>query len=307
MTRVAPLLLAAGLGPAACAALAQQCSIEYQRADNMLAAAGRPDGSLGKETLTLQPGEKKVFITDWKYEKQRNDGRNYYGSHLRIVANTGQRPVEVTLKGGPGAVYGGLAARVGGSGIVGAMKPGQTVSNVRADLLEVSCPPADKEAAPRESGTTPGGTANAALTPPPGGLQARQVSPDQVVLTWQPVPNAKEYRVYVTPPGGRPGVIGGNGNRWVVPIPRNLSSPMVVTASIEAVGANGTISPRAQFNTVTVAPSGASGGPQAGGGAATSGPGSSPTSPSTSAAQQCPPGQFVTGITSSGALICSPR
>jgi hypothetical protein len=26
------------------------------------------------ETLTLKPGETKVFNTDWKYEKRRNDG-----------------------------------------------------------------------------------------------------------------------------------------------------------------------------------------------------------------------------------------
>jgi hypothetical protein len=64
---LAALCLAATTAPA----LAQQCSIEYQRADNMLAAAGRPDGSLGKETLTLQAAETRVFNTDWKYEKQR--------------------------------------------------------------------------------------------------------------------------------------------------------------------------------------------------------------------------------------------
>lgn len=65
----------------------------------MWAAPGRPDGALGTETLTLQPGETKVFTTDWKYEKQRNDGRNYYGSHVRTVRNAGQRPINLVFRG----------------------------------------------------------------------------------------------------------------------------------------------------------------------------------------------------------------
>lgn len=61
------------------------CTLEYQRADNMWAAAGRPDGTLGIETINLLPGQRKVFITDWAYEKRVNDGSNYYGSHLRLA------------------------------------------------------------------------------------------------------------------------------------------------------------------------------------------------------------------------------
>ncbi len=57
--------------------------LDYWRADNMWAAFGRPDGDLGQETISLQPGQKRVFVTDWKYEKKRNDGTNYYGSHGR--------------------------------------------------------------------------------------------------------------------------------------------------------------------------------------------------------------------------------
>src|SRR3954447_17695445 len=68
---------------------AQSCVLEYQRADNMWAAFGRPDGALGKETITLAPGASRVFVTDWKYEKPRNDGTNFYGSHLRVARNTG--------------------------------------------------------------------------------------------------------------------------------------------------------------------------------------------------------------------------
>ncbi|CAN5735322.1 hypothetical protein BH24CHL8_BH24CHL8_10290 [soil metagenome] len=32
----------------------------------MWAAKGRPDGNLGQETITLEPGQKRVFITDAK-------------------------------------------------------------------------------------------------------------------------------------------------------------------------------------------------------------------------------------------------
>jgi hypothetical protein len=64
-------------------------TLQYWRADNMWAAAGRPDGNLGMEEVTIQPGQKRVFVTDWRYEKQRNDGTNYYGSHGRKLKNPG--------------------------------------------------------------------------------------------------------------------------------------------------------------------------------------------------------------------------
>jgi hypothetical protein len=294
---LAALCVAATTAPA----LAQQCSIEYQRADNMLAAAGRPDGSLGKETLTLQAGETRAFNTDWKYEKQRNDGRNYYGSHMRIVRNTGQRPVRLTFRGNAADLLGagGLATKVAGDRGTGELKPGATAGNLRADLMEVACPAADKDA--RASGPTPGGTPNAALTPPPTRLVARQVSPTEVVLDWKPVPGAKEYRVNVSPPG-RSGVVGGNGGHYVIPLPRNLSTPVTIQASIQTVAANGSLSAPAQFNPVQVMPVATTGG------GTPSGPGTSPgTSTPTSgpAGQQCPPGQFVTGFTGAGALICA--
>ena len=198
------VLLALSLASAA-PAFAQQCSIEYQRADNMLAAPGRPDGNLGKETLTLQPGQNQVFNTDWKYEKQRNDGRNYYGSHMRIVRNTGQRPVMLTFRGNASdLVKGGLPTKVTGDRGTGQLAPGASASNLRADLMEVDCPATDKDA--RASGPTAGGTPNTALTLPPTGLAARQVDPSTVQLTWQPASNVREYRVYVTRrcPAGRP-------------------------------------------------------------------------------------------------------
>lgn len=76
---------------------AQSCTFEYRRADNMWAGWG--GGNMPAETVTLQPGQKKVFATDWAYEKQRNDGTNYYGSHLRYAVNRGAVPVRVSLRG----------------------------------------------------------------------------------------------------------------------------------------------------------------------------------------------------------------
>lgn len=291
-------------------ALAQQCSIEYQRADNMFAAPGRPDGNLGKETLTLQPGQNQVFNTDWKYEKQRNDGRNYYGSHTRIVRNTGQRPVTLVFRGNPAdlgraSAVGGLVINVIGERGTGELKPGASADNVRADLMEARCPPADKEA--RGSGPTPGGTPNTGGTPsggampPPTGLATRQLDPATIQLTWLPAANVKEYRVYVDPPlpgrpPGAPAIVGGNGRSFVIPIPRNAPT-VSYHASIEAVGQNGAVSPRVGFPPALA---------QSSGGTQTGGPATSPTAATTGpAGQQCPAGQFVTGFTASGALICA--
>lgn len=80
------------------------CRLDYQRADNMWAAFGRPDGFLGVESITLAAGVQKVFITDWKYEKQRNDGVTYYGSHLRVATNASSRPIRLQLMTAAGAV-----------------------------------------------------------------------------------------------------------------------------------------------------------------------------------------------------------
>jgi hypothetical protein len=69
--------------------------VDYQRADNMWAPFGKPVGALGTESLSLLDGQSKLFFTDWKYEKNRNDGSNYYGSHLRIATNQSTRPVKL--------------------------------------------------------------------------------------------------------------------------------------------------------------------------------------------------------------------
>lgn len=78
---------------------AQSCTLEYRRADNMWPGWGSLSGALGAETITLQPGQKKVFSTEWSYEKQRNDGTNYYGSHLRYAVNRGTSKVHIRLRG----------------------------------------------------------------------------------------------------------------------------------------------------------------------------------------------------------------
>ena len=296
------MVVFASLAAAAAMAAAQDCRIEYQRADNMWAAAGRPDGQLGAETLTLKPGQKKVFATDWKYEKRRNDGTNYYGSHVRIMRNVGQGDVGLVMHGLGGME--GSAASAATAGVVGRaisqLKAGQAVNDLRADLAEVQC--AYSSARPGQTPATPSITS-------PTGLTARQSAPNQIVLQWQPVPQAKEYRVYFSPPPsptmeGKPSVVGGNGSHFVIPIPPSVAPGTAYHASIEAVGTNGTVSARAAFPTVPVNIAGGPGGPTTGG------PGASPTSGATPAlaGQQCPPGQFVTGFGPTGSLICaSPR
>jgi hypothetical protein len=301
------VVLWALLATAAAPAAAQQCTLEYQRADNMFAGMGRPDGQLGKETVTLEPGQTKVFTTDWKYEKQRNDGANYYGSHTRIVRNTGKRPMQLVFRGDMGTMLRGMAAavitatkKVGNDRLQGTLKPGVSW-DVRADLMEASCPSADKEA----------------KVPAPTGLVARQTSPSEIVLTWQKVPEAKEYRLYVDPPppshphlAGRPNIVSNSGTRWVIVLPPSVPPSTVYRASIEAVGANGAVSQRAEFNPVAVQlASGAGGTPQSGAGPGAT-PGGTSNAPSTTAApsfagQRCPSGQFVTGFDDAGRIICA--
>lgn len=102
------------------------CLLEYQRADSMWAAYGKPDGALGTETITLLPGASQAFLTDWKYEKRRNDGSTYYGSHLRRTLNRSNRTIRVRVKE---------------AGITHweTLEPG-TWDEWRADLMTVSCP-----------------------------------------------------------------------------------------------------------------------------------------------------------------------
>jgi|RhiMethySRZTD1v2_1073278.scaffolds.fasta_scaffold264556_1 hypothetical protein len=300
------------LATVAVSAVAQECKIEYQRADNMWAAAGRPDGQLGTETLTLKPGETKVFNTDWKYEKRRNDGTNYYGSHVRVLRNAGTLPVKLAMTGN-NAQTGSAAAQVVGQKVLSQLEPGKGATSLRADLQEVSCPAGSKEAK-AEDKKTPGGSANPpqqVVVAPPIGLAARQNPGGEIVLSWAPSPDAKEYRVYVDAPqpspGGRPAIVGGGTGpgHFVIMVPRNVAPGTVYRASIEKVGTNSTISQRASFPPVQVQVA-ATGGGTGSGSPSGSGSSSTPATPA-SGDKRCPPGQFVTGISNSGALICAPR
>ena len=117
-------LLALASAQAARGAAVGSCALDYERADNMWAT--RPDGDLGVESITLQWGQMKVFSTDWRYEKLRNDGTNYYGSHLRRATNRGTTLVRVRT----------VAPFSGGYDNI---PPGVTHA-YQADLAEVSCP-----------------------------------------------------------------------------------------------------------------------------------------------------------------------
>ncbi len=120
---------------------ASSCKLDYQRADNMWADIGRPDGFLGVESISLPNGQAKVFVTDWAYEKQRNDGVNYYGSHLRVANNPGTGIVKLRLKNPASAMFGkigaALASRLGAPGWL-IMKPGDR-AEFKDDLMEVHC------------------------------------------------------------------------------------------------------------------------------------------------------------------------
>lgn len=168
-----------GLVSAAPAHAQGTCVLEYRRADNMWANWGRPDGLLGAETITLQPGQKKVFLADWTHEKLRNDGTTFYGSHLRRAVNRGTGPLQFRVRG-PGSMFAWLKAAASmatnvannlsttlSTSLIGeelryavhlvvgsspTFQPGDSAL-FRHDLMEVSCP-----------GTT---LVSASVAPPP--------------------------------------------------------------------------------------------------------------------------------------------
>lgn len=113
------------------------CRLDFQRADNMWAAFGTPTGSLGAESISLASGQNKVFITDWKYEKQRNDGSNYYGSHLRIGTNSTSKTIRLHLRSW---TLTGLSVlfRTGNDTFWVRLDP-NTTTKFQADLMEVFC------------------------------------------------------------------------------------------------------------------------------------------------------------------------
>jgi hypothetical protein len=171
---------------------------------------------------------------------------------------------------------------------------------VLAALVALSARAVDEERTPKTP--EPRATMEA-----PTGLSARQTSPTQILLTWEKVPGAQEYRVYVTPPPaaqltGRPGVVGGSGDRFIITVPPSVPPSTWYRASIEAVGLRGAKSQRVDFNPVMLMRAQAPGGP----GSVGTGPAATPqTSAASLAGQACPPGQFVTGFSSTGTVVCA--
>lgn len=108
------------------------CVLEYQRADNMWAGWGQPSASLGVETVRVPVGGVVSFKTDWRYEKLRNDGTTYYGSHLRKTLNRGTRTIVIKLSN----LWGGALASVLNTK---SLASGQA-NSWRDDLAEVRCP-----------------------------------------------------------------------------------------------------------------------------------------------------------------------
>ena len=163
--RALPLLaaLAATLGVARAGA-AQQCVLDYQRANTMWANAGDPVGDLGVETLVLPADGQQSFTTDWAFERLRGTEAARYGSHLRIATNRGDQPVSIGLVGPleylAGMLFGGaqpvlnyvstlsnlplpvramasLAAQRSANWII--LAPGERAATLRADLGWVAC------------------------------------------------------------------------------------------------------------------------------------------------------------------------
>jgi len=117
-------------------ASAQSCTLEYRRADNMWAPAGQPSASLGVETVTVAKGQARSLLTDWKYEKLRNDGTTYYGSHFRLATNRGTTPVRI---------YSGLLKQSSSDDAYSkqsqayyVVQPGET-KTLRDDIYSVGC------------------------------------------------------------------------------------------------------------------------------------------------------------------------
>jgi hypothetical protein len=90
------------------------------------------------ESITLETGQMRVFVTGWKYEKTRNDGTNYYGSHGRRLTNSSSQVIDVKLTDISNLATGAVSAVLGKTNYI-RLKPGQTV-NIKADIQEVSVP-----------------------------------------------------------------------------------------------------------------------------------------------------------------------
>ena len=126
-------------GAAAQSAGSDHCKLEYARATASWGTAADASRN-GWEAITLQPGQKKVFSTDWKYEKLKNDGTNYYGSHARYHSSTGNRTVRMVFK--PSAfetktVY--LEPGTTSAGMGSTYFATQVIGGWSGDIVEVAC------------------------------------------------------------------------------------------------------------------------------------------------------------------------
>ena len=103
------------------------CQIVYYRADNMWGSKNDAYKSLGEESFRLNQGAAREFVTDWKYEKQRNDGRTFYGSHARALINRGNYFATFAIN------QGGLL------GIKEYVLPPNSGVEVHGDIISVIC------------------------------------------------------------------------------------------------------------------------------------------------------------------------
>lgn len=103
------------------------CKLDFRRADGMWGTVESSLTSLGWESITLSPGQSRAFVTDWRFEKTRNDGQTYYGSHGRFFQNSGSRVVKVSIKSTPVAVF------------TVYLDP-KASRYLKGDIVEVACP-----------------------------------------------------------------------------------------------------------------------------------------------------------------------
>ena len=83
-------------------------SLEYWRADNMWAAEGRPDGPLGKESISLPMGATQVFFTtllrspsprlDFDPGTTARDGRNLDRTGVTLAFTAMRSPTSFEVK-----------------------------------------------------------------------------------------------------------------------------------------------------------------------------------------------------------------
>jgi hypothetical protein len=133
------ILAASAVRAEAQASAPNDCRLEFTRANNMWGTPPDSYKSLGIESITLQPGQKKAFVTDWRFEKQRNDGTTYYGSHGRTHHNRGTRVIKITYKPTPVSIS-SFYLDPGQSTYTHVYVAQFVVGGRTGDIVEVACP-----------------------------------------------------------------------------------------------------------------------------------------------------------------------